>query len=687
MASTRTIDCATETSRIGSEITTASASITRYCEPNQLALTTLGLVLPLIRPPTFCRNHCPAADTAAVKLRSALSPAAETTPVAAPVRALPTEWPAPAPAWQIWRAIGVCTPAHLSVCAFCWVVGGVVVEVGACWASAAGATTRMDARARPITSRSQRPRGRSRSWSIVIVLELLKLMDEVRGRGRVIGIGDGDRPVPDRGGGLLPVLVDPLELHRGHAPGLLGRQARVLVAADTVLPDGDAGVAGVVGVDVVANGHGLEDHLAGVQPRERLVGVVETEERGGDELGLVLQVAPEPLAGLGGRDGVDRGVAPGRVEHELTGGQRGGVVGGGADGAGLGVVPADRHAVDGAPAPDLLAVDRQRPGGRHGLCRRALRGRGTRSGGGRRLWRGGGVLRRRDLPGWRGAGPAADQQPAGEQREGECEQAEQAESAGGSGASLLGQAVDHPRPALLTYGQPRSPSPSTGPATASAVPVPCTTPRPGAGARFTGVTRSRFPGPFRRRERPIDQCGGGADDHRADDRIQRGAFAHRGLMVVRAEGTDPPHRSADDDTGQRQEQGEGTHAVDHVLKRPGTGQRREVRREVDPCLGDDYVQVVAHRHVPPWHDAVPSPSAAAPSRRSSSFCVFVVCSRAICRRWLLRSRTRRPRRRRLTGRRAVWSGAGARRRFRLQRQDAGPREPGPRRGSGRRSAP
>src|SRR6266568_4570005 len=96
MASTRTIACATETSRIGSEITTASASITRYCEPNQLALTTLGLVLPLISPPTFWRNHCPAADTAAVKLRSALSPAADTTPVAAPVRALPTERPGPA---------------------------------------------------------------------------------------------------------------------------------------------------------------------------------------------------------------------------------------------------------------------------------------------------------------------------------------------------------------------------------------------------------------------------------------------------------------------------------------------------------------------------------------------------------------------------------------------------------------
>src|SRR6266536_6652228 len=119
-----------------SEITTASASITRYCEPNQLALTTLGLVLPLISPPTFWRNHWPAADTAAVKLRSALSPAADTTPVAAPVRALPTDRPAPAPAWQICRAIGVWTCWHLSVCwAPCWgavVVGGVVVVGAGC---------------------------------------------------------------------------------------------------------------------------------------------------------------------------------------------------------------------------------------------------------------------------------------------------------------------------------------------------------------------------------------------------------------------------------------------------------------------------------------------------------------------------------------------------------------------------
>src|SRR6266498_1233497 len=160
MASTRTIDCATETSRIGSEITTASASITRYCEPNQLALTTLGLVLPLISPPTFWRNHWPAADTAAVKLRSALSPAADTTPVAAPLRALPTERPAPAPASQICRAIGVCTPAHLSVRWLLLVIGlallSVLVDAPA--ARAQQAPTRTDRRARPITSRSQRPR-------------------------------------------------------------------------------------------------------------------------------------------------------------------------------------------------------------------------------------------------------------------------------------------------------------------------------------------------------------------------------------------------------------------------------------------------------------------------------------------------------------------------------------------------
>src|SRR6266540_3568685 len=67
---------------------------------------------------------------------------------------------------------------------------------------------------------------------------------------------------------------------------------------------------------------------------------------------------------------------------------------------------------------------------------------------------------------WRRAGPAADQQPTGEQREGEREQAEQTEPTRGPGAALLGQAVDHPCPALLTYGH-RHHLPSTGPATAS----------------------------------------------------------------------------------------------------------------------------------------------------------------------------------------------------------------------------
>src|SRR6266487_3524416 len=497
----------TGTSRIGSEITTASASITRYCEPNQLALTTLGLVLPLISPPTFWRNHWPAADTAAVKLRSALSPAADTTPVAAPLRALPTERPAPAPASQIWRAIGVCTPAHLSVC---WVLCcGVVVVVGACWASAAGATTSTDRRARPITSRSQRPRERSRSWSIVIILELLKLVDEVRGRGRRVAVGDGDRPVRDGGAGLLPILVDPLELHGGHAPGFLGRQARVLVAAHAGLPDGDAGVGAVVGVEAVADGDGLEDDLAGDYLGQRLVGVVDSEEGGGDQLRLVLQVAPEPLARLRGRDRVDGGAPPGGVEHQLAGGERRGVVGGGADGARLGMVPTDGHAVDGPPAPHLLAVDGQRARRRHGGRRRALRRRGAR-GGRRRLWRRGAALRRGGLL-WRRAGPAADQQPTGEQREGEREQAEQTEPTRGPGAALLGQAVDHPCPALLTYGH-RHHLPSTGPATASggASTSHHAILLPGQGPRSTGtpllVPRTP-PGPGRTARPPLGGAG------------------------------------------------------------------------------------------------------------------------------------------------------------------------------------
>src|SRR6266542_3032725 len=308
MASTRTIDWATETSRTGSAITTASASITRYCEPNQFALATLGLVVPLISPPTFCRNQLPALDTAAVKLRSALSPAADTMPVAAPVRALPTERPAPAPTWQICRAIGVWTCWHLSVCcAFCCgavVVAGVVV-VGAACATAAGAMTRTDATARPTTSKSQRPQGRSGTWSIVVLLELLDLVDEVRGRGWGIAVGDRDRPVRDGCTGLLPVLAGPFELHRRHAPCLLWRQARVLVAAHARLPDRDAGPGAIVKVEAVAHGDGLEDHLLRVDLRERLVRVLDPEARCRDDLGLVLHVTRDAVAGLRRRDRVD----------------------------------------------------------------------------------------------------------------------------------------------------------------------------------------------------------------------------------------------------------------------------------------------------------------------------------------------------------------------------------------------
>ena len=84
MPSARTIDWATDTSRMGRAMTTARASMTRYWEANQSALTTSGLVVPWIRPPTFSRKNLPAAATAAVKLRRALSPAVSTTFWAAP---------------------------------------------------------------------------------------------------------------------------------------------------------------------------------------------------------------------------------------------------------------------------------------------------------------------------------------------------------------------------------------------------------------------------------------------------------------------------------------------------------------------------------------------------------------------------------------------------------------------------
>src|SRR5918996_574370 len=170
MPSARTIDWATETSRMGRAMTTARASITRYWEANQSALTTSGLVVPWISPPTFSRKNLPAAATAAVKLRRALSPAG---------------------------------------------------SVGWAWAVAAGASTtsRAARAARTRTARAQ-PRPRLGSWCIGELLEVVGLVDQLGGRGRGGHVGDRDRAVPGRAGQLLPVAPDPAQVDGGGAPGL-----------------------------------------------------------------------------------------------------------------------------------------------------------------------------------------------------------------------------------------------------------------------------------------------------------------------------------------------------------------------------------------------------------------------------------------------------------------------------------
>src|SRR6266540_442713 len=413
IASTRTIACATLTSRIGSESTTASASITRYCDPNHLALTTLGLVVPLISPPTFCRNQLPADATAEVKLRSALSPAAVTILVAAPETAPVTVRLAPWPSWQIRFAMAVWFLAHGSAglaCCPVTVVGGAVVDV---CASAAGAVTRTDASTRPASTRSQRARERLLSRGIVVLLESLGLANQDGRRGGGSVVGDGDRPILDRCTGLLPITVDPYKLDGGHAPGLLHRQAGGLVATDTGGPDGDAGARAVVELDAVAHGNGLEDHLLRVQGRARRAG-----QRRGDRSGSGLELPLHPCPGLRRGDGVHRQPPLGRVEQHLAG-QQSGVIGGSAHGAGLRVCPADRH----QPALHAAAP---------GPLTRCLRGARDRRGrrGGPHLGCGGTGSRGRPRCGrglGRHASPAADQQPAGEQHHGEREHAEQPE--------------------------------------------------------------------------------------------------------------------------------------------------------------------------------------------------------------------------------------------------------------------
>src|SRR5215218_1720556 len=165
MPSARTIDWATDTSRMGRAMTTARASITRYWETNQSALTTSGLVVPWMRPPTFSRNHLPAEATAAVKLRRALSPAVWTTFWAAPVTALVTAWPGLVPARQTLRATGL---------------GMVSQRSCPGWAMAAGAATSSSA-ATATTTRTARAQARLRSWRIGELLELVGLAEQLGG--------------------------------------------------------------------------------------------------------------------------------------------------------------------------------------------------------------------------------------------------------------------------------------------------------------------------------------------------------------------------------------------------------------------------------------------------------------------------------------------------------------------------
>src|SRR5918995_628321 len=231
MPSARTIDWATDTSRMGRAMTTARASMTRYWEANQSALTTSGLVVLWIRPPTFSRKNLPAAATAAVKLRRALSPAVETTFWAAPVTALVTAWPGLVPAWQTLRATGLGMLSQRS-----W-----AGSAGWPWAMAAGAATTSRA-VMAARTRTARALARLRSWCIGELLELAGLADQLGGGGRGGDVGDRDRPVGGGAGDLFPVAAGPAQLDGGRAPALADRHRAVGPAdrpADAGHPDGD----------------------------------------------------------------------------------------------------------------------------------------------------------------------------------------------------------------------------------------------------------------------------------------------------------------------------------------------------------------------------------------------------------------------------------------------------------------
>src|SRR5918999_6466570 len=244
MPSARTIDWATETSRMGRAMITARASITRYWEANQSALTTSGLVVSWIRPPTFSRKNLPAAATAAVKLRRALSPAVETTFWAAPATALVTAWPGLVPARQTLRATGLGMVSHRS-----W-----VGSAGWSWARAAGASTTSRAE-RVARTRTARAQARLRSWCIGELLELVGLVDQLGGGGRGGDVGDRDRAVGGGAVDLLPVAAGPAQLDGGRAPALADGHGHGPAdrPADAGHPDADGGRAVAVVLDPPAD--------------------------------------------------------------------------------------------------------------------------------------------------------------------------------------------------------------------------------------------------------------------------------------------------------------------------------------------------------------------------------------------------------------------------------------------------
>src|SRR5262245_32665672 len=369
MPSARTIDWATETSRMGRAMSTARASITRYWEVNQSALATSGLVVPWSRLATFSRKNLPAEATAAVKLRRALSPAVSTTFWAAPATALVTAWPGLVPALQTLRATGLGMLSQRSCpgsAGWVWVWPG---SAGCAWAWAAGATITSSA-ATAASSRTARAQARLRSWRIGELLELAGLVDQLGGGRRRGDVGDRDRPVDGGAVDLLPVVLDPAQVHGGRAPALADGD-RAVGAADRPgeagHPDGDLGRAVAVVHDPPPDRVGPHQHLdvAGVGAGDAQA----LAQRGHRLAEGLLQAGPGP----GGGQGVDGRSAPGLIEDEVAR-QGAGVVGGGGHGARLAVGVADPD-----PVLDPARAD--------------LAGRGPRGRGGGDRARGGGLGR------------------------------------------------------------------------------------------------------------------------------------------------------------------------------------------------------------------------------------------------------------------------------------------------------